>query len=172
MQQHTVNYPGSKAPAAADLGTPGLAHPTPAYLASLPTDPATLLTVIRKRLPAGKPGTDTQQVFLAVATLVTRADALLSPELRAGLCRALATLPGITRQPGAADLAGRTGVAISRTDGGVRVDLILDPASSRVIGVRQVIVDPAKDGATVPAGTVQWWSTTNQKVVGSAGATS
>jgi hypothetical protein len=178
---HTTTFPdpsgaapGTDPTSGADLSKPGFANPTPAYLASLPTDPRTLLTTIREQLPALKPDpsgqADVQQVFLTVATLVTKADALLSPQLRTALYQALASLPGITRLPGATDLAGRSGLAISRTADGVRCDLILDQASSRVIGVRQVLTDAP--GGTVPAGTVQEWSTTNQKVVTTVGATS
>ena len=104
-----------------------------------------------------------------MSSLVTKADALLRPELRSALYRALATLPGITRQSGTTDLDGRTGIAISRTSDGARFDLILDPASSRVIGVRQVLVEAERG---VPAGTVQVLSSTDQRIVGKLGATS
>ena len=178
--QRTTTYPGPQTPSdeidpasGGDLTVPGLANPTPAYLASLPSDPDALLATIREQLPQGKPDAsgeaEAQLVFRTVATLVTKADALLRPELRSALYRALATLPGITRQSGTTDLDGRTGIAISRTGDGARFDLILDPASSRVIGVRQVLVEAERG---VPAGTVQVLSSTDQRIVGKLGATS
>ncbi|WP_250006048.1 hypothetical protein [Actinoplanes sp. M2I2] len=53
---------------------------------------------------------------------------------------AAATIPGteVVRQ---ADLAGRAGVAVSRTDDdGIRHDLIFDAGSHRFLGERQVAV--------------------------------
>jgi hypothetical protein len=161
----TRTYQGGSA------GKPGPVHPTPAYLASLPLDPGKLLAAIRGALPESKPGSSEQQTFDAVCTLAERADALLGPHLRAALYKALAQLPGIERVPGQTDLAGRKGVAIGRSDGRTRSDLILDPTTSRVIGTRQVLLVQDPKGALKP-GTVVTWSTTDQRIVASVDATS
>jgi hypothetical protein len=164
--------------------TPSLLYPTPEYLNSLPTDPSALLAVIHRQLPpltAPKPGgsSDTQAsqdasaVFQAVSTVMSRADALLSPDLRAALYRVLASLPGISRVPGQQDLAGRTGIAVSITVDGVRYELILDPNTSRVIGTRGVLtVAQAYPGGVLAAGTVTEWSTTQTRIVAGVNATS
>jgi hypothetical protein len=153
-----------------------LEHPTPAFLASLPTDPSQLLATIHKALPLLKPGMSQDSiaklVFEAAATLATRADALLSPALRAALYQAMARIPGIQRVPGQVDLAGRKGVGVGPAPtGGERVELILDPTTSHVIGVQTVLL-PAGAVSGLPPGTVLEWSTTDQKVVGSVGAKS
>lgn len=140
---------------------PGLANPTPAYLASLPTDPDQLMAVLRAAVGEEGPNGD-RQVFKAGVTLATTADALLSPELRAALYQAIATVPGVERIPGQVDLAGRAGVAIAHSYHGKRTEIVIDPATSRTIGFRMVTLT-AQDG--IPPGTVIYSTTTNQKVV-------
>lgn len=131
---------------------PGLANPTPAYLASLPTDPQRLKAVLAADGP----------IFKRVGALATTADALLSPALRSALYQVLATVPGVERVPGQVDLAGRPGVAIARTGDGKRTEIVIDPGSSRMLGFRIVAVTAA-DG--VPAGTVVYAATADQKIV-------
>jgi hypothetical protein len=140
---------------------PGLDNPTPAYLASLPTDPGQLLAMLRTTV-----GND-REVFKEGAALSTMADALLSPELRAALYQALAMVPGVERIPGTVDLAGRPGVAIAHSARGMRTELVIDPASSRMLGFRMVQLTDA-DG--VPAGTVIYSATADQKIVDRVGA--
>jgi hypothetical protein len=142
---------------------PSLANPTPSYLASLPTDPDQLKSVLRAE--AAKDGPTDQAdrlIFKRVSALATTADALLSPELRSALYRVLATVPGVERVPGQVDLAGRTGVAIAQTANGKRTEIIIDPASSRMIGSRTVALT-ARDG--IAAGTVIFSASANQKIV-------
>ncbi|WP_086853767.1 CU044_5270 family protein [Amycolatopsis kentuckyensis] len=131
---------------------PGLANPTPAYLASLPTDPQRLKAVLEADGP----------IFKRVGALATTADALLSPALRSALYQVLATIPGVERVPGQVDLAGRPGVAIARTADGKRAEIVIDPVSSRMLGFRIVAVTAA-DG--IPAGTVVHAATADQKIV-------
>jgi len=97
-----------------------------------------------------------------VGALATTADALLSPALRSALYQVLATVPGVERVPGQVDLAGRPGVAIARTGDGKRTEIVIDPGSSRMLGFRIVAVTAA-DG--VPAGTVVYAATADQKIV-------
>jgi hypothetical protein len=137
---------------------PGIDNPTPAYLASLPTDPEQLLAVLRAAA-----GGD---VFKAGAALSTTADALLTPELRAALYQALVTIPGVERIPGTVDLAGRPGVAIALSSGGMRTELVIDPNSSHMLGFRMVALT-GTDG--MAAGTVVYSATANQKIVDRVG---
>jgi len=140
---------------------PGLSNPTPAFLASLPTDPDQLVALLRDSVGEEGPNGD-RQVFKAGVALATATDALLSPELRAALYEALATVPGVERIPGQVDLAGRAGVAIAHSYDGKRTEIVIDPATSRAIGFRMVALT-ALDG--IPAGTVIYSATTNQKTV-------
>jgi hypothetical protein len=147
---------------------PGVSNPTLSWLASLPTDPRPLLAVFQAASATNTGTTDDRLTFKTIASFAGRADALLSPDLRTALYQAIALLPGIERTPGGVDLAGRSGVAIGHTAKGVRTEIILDPVTSRVLGTRSVAA-----GLTgVPAGTVLGWSTTDEVVVGSVGATS
>ncbi|MEV7095311.1 hypothetical protein AB0M80_20965 [Amycolatopsis sp. NPDC051045] len=140
---------------------PGLANPTPAYLASLPTDPERLKAVLQAEANG-----ESRLIFKRVAALATTADALLPPPLRAALYQVLATVPGVERVPGQVGLAGRTGVAIAHTGDGKRTELVIDPVSSRMLGFRIVAV-AAVDG--VPAGTAVYAATADQKIVRKAG---
>lgn len=142
---------------------PSLANPTPSYLASLPTDPDQLATVLRTEAAKDGPAGETDRlIFKRVSALATTADALLSPELRSALYQVLASVPGVERVPGQVDLAGRPGVAIAKTDDGRRTEIIIDPVSTRMIGFRMVALT-AQDG--IPAGTVIFSATANQKIV-------
>jgi len=142
---------------------PGLANPTPAYLASLPTDPGRLAAVLRAAVAEDGPGGDADRLlFKRVSALATTADALLPPPLRSALYQVLATVPGVERVPGQVDLAGRAGVAIAHTADGKRTEIVLDPVSSRMLGFRIVAV-AAADG--MPAGTVVYSATADQKIV-------
>ncbi|GAA2810428.1 CU044_5270 family protein [Kribbella solani] len=152
------------APAAQQVG---VTEPTPAYLASLPTQPDRLLDALRRVAPTNTKWSAEQNVFQLVAVLVSSGDALLSPELRAGLYRALAKLPGVEQVAGQLDLAGRPALAIARTEGGVREEILISPRTSRVVGTKQVLVT-AQDG--LPAGTVLSRTTFDQKLVASVGA--
>lgn len=66
---------------------------------------------------------------------------LVPAELRAGMFEALALIPGVTSTDDIANLDGRKGVAIGRTEmlrGGLRAEIIIDPATGLVIGERQL----------------------------------
>ncbi|MDS0134591.1 MULTISPECIES: CU044_5270 family protein [unclassified Amycolatopsis] len=147
---------------------PGVDHPTLSWVAGLPTDPERLLAVFRAAAGTSTKHDSDYLTFKTAASFAARADALLTPAVRAALYRAIALLPGIERVAGQVDVTGRAGVAIGRNAEGFRSELILDPATSRVIGTRMV----ATDGADWPAGTVIAWSSTDQVVVDSVGATS
>jgi hypothetical protein len=156
--------PGAATPAS-------MTNPTPAYLASLPTDRAGLLAVLRAEAAKDGPAAESDHlIFKRVSALATAADALLSPRLRAALYQVLATLPGVDRVPGQVDVAGRAGVAIAETDhNGRRTEIIIDPVSSRMIGSRTVAVTAFR---AIPAGTVLWSATSTQTIVHELGAKS
>jgi hypothetical protein len=135
----------------------------------LPTDPAQLVDALAERLRAGqvngpwplkkapdqgartpqRPPSDPrdvtgQELFGAIGFLLSQYP--LPAELRAALYQALTRLDGIQLIGQATDLAGRHGVsvAIVEPDQGQpvreRSELILDPASSRLLGSRSVLI--------------------------------
>lgn len=60
---------------------------------------------------------------------------------RAALYEALALIPGVTSTDDVANLDGKVGVAIGRTEvlrGGMRSEIILDPSTGLVIGEREI----------------------------------
>ena len=73
----------------------------------------------------------------------------------AAVFRAMATIPGVTAQPAATDAAGRPAIALS--DDGDGQQLLFDPQTYEVTGLRQVgnghYTAPGKRG-TLPAGTI------------------
>jgi len=129
------------------------ATPKTAYdvLASLPTDPQALLKVIANQaagqdpqnIAAGNPiagvapKTEAQREF-DYLTLILWNVALLSapPAAEAAAYQAMAALPGITIQQGITDTAG--GQAIGVSDDGGYDQLLIDPVSYQVIGIRQL----------------------------------
>jgi hypothetical protein len=129
------------------------ATPKTAYdvLAALPTDPRALLTVIASQaagqnaenIAAGnpiarvQPKTEAQREF-DYLTLILWNAALAGgpPAAEAAAYQAMATLPGITVQQGITDTAG--GQAIGVSDDGGYDQLLIDPVSYQVIGIRQL----------------------------------
>lgn len=66
---------------------------------------------------------------------------LVPAKTRASMFEALALIPGVTSTDGVANLDGKEGVAIGRTEmlrGGLRQEIIIDPATGLVIGERQI----------------------------------
>jgi hypothetical protein len=111
-------------------------HPTPAWLASLPTDAAPLWEVFKRcptptcAAPAYAP-----PAFTRLTRMVRASDVLIPPAQRAALLRALATLP----DPGVdlVTVRGRTLWAVSHavTDGSPdRAAVLVDPATARMVG--------------------------------------
>ncbi|MFC3735740.1 CU044_5270 family protein [Paractinoplanes deccanensis] len=126
-----------------DAGTPG-------YLGDLPADKAAM----RDYLYAGN---DTKNpADRAAFTKVgdTLREHYLRPDAAAALYEAAATIPGTTVVRGA-DLAGRKGIAVSRTDQGTRHDIIFDARTYRFLGERDVVVG---DVPPYPKNTVIGWT--------------
>jgi hypothetical protein len=135
------------------------ATPKTAYdvLAALPVNPRALLTVIAAKsagqsaddlgLPVsgGPPKTKAQREFDLLGMILWNATIGVGgpPAAEAAAYRALATLPGISVQPGITDMAGGQAIGIS-DDGGLD-QLLIDPASYQVIGIRTL-----SSGVTAP----------------------
>ncbi|GAA4668457.1 CU044_5270 family protein [Frondihabitans cladoniiphilus] len=133
---------------------------TPAKLAALPTDPTQLLNEIyRTTLGQGQSRDGEALVWIAD----TLRSGIVPAAVRASLYKAAALIPGVTLTPGAANLDGRTGVAIGRDEGdGTRQEIIIDPATGLVIGEREVLL---KDLGEMPAGTSMGWTAVTTSVV-------
>ena len=130
------------------------ATPKTAYdvLASLPASPQALLAVIAaqaasqngQNLAAGNPiaglapKTEAQRKFDYLTLILWNAAVGLGgpPAAEADAYRALSTLPGITVEQGIKDTAGRPAIGVS-DDGGYD-QLLIDPVSYHVIGLRQL----------------------------------
>jgi hypothetical protein len=128
--------------------------PKTAYdvLASLSTTPHALLAVIAQQIAGQNPSkiaesdpllgpgpwTRAQLEFDYLAGILWNAAGGVSgpPAVEAAVYRALATLPGISVQQGLTDTAGNPAIGIS-DDGGYG-QLLVDPASYQVIGLRQL----------------------------------
>ncbi|WP_329101207.1 CU044_5270 family protein [Micromonospora sp. NBC_01699] len=141
-------------PAVRDPGE--LYRPTPAYLASLPTDPARLLDTLRQAVGDQNKHSADQEVFTAVLSLLREADPIVPPEVRAALYQAVALIPGVERVAGRVDLGGRQGIAIGRDgeptgDETQREELVFDTAGRELLGFRTVQIRTARG---IPAGTV------------------
>ncbi|KUJ68262.1 hypothetical protein ACZ90_20280 [Streptomyces albus subsp. albus] len=137
-------------PRASAPGTRGgsIADPTPAYVASLPTDPDALLRLIRHQTRGQGPDPD-QRAFTAIGDLL--AESWAPPRVGAALYRAAARIPGVTVVPTAEDAAGRRGVAVARTAHGQQTQWVFDRTTYAFLGERTVLTETGDAG---PAGTV------------------
>jgi hypothetical protein len=120
--------------------------PTDGYRSDLPTDAkamrALLYAADRGDLPAD------EAAFKQVGGLLGQQ--YVPPASVAALFDAAATIPGTTvvRQ---VDIAGRHGIAVSRTSIGIRSDLIFDASTYHFLGERDVVVG---DSPPFPRGAV------------------
>jgi hypothetical protein len=129
-------------------------YPSPmtAYnaLAALPAAPQALLKVVASQvsrqnasnlaaspIAPGLPTTEAQREFNYLTTLLWGAASVGGPPAaEAAAYQAMATLPGITVQQGIRDTAG--GQAIGVSDDGGYGQLLIDPVSYQVIGIRWI----------------------------------
>lgn len=134
-------------------GPAGGSRPRVAYdaLTALPSDPGALLAAIGKAARSGSaanlaagnplagvvPATQAQREFDYLSRLLWDAAAGVGgpPKAEAASFRAMATLPGITVQRSVTDAAGAPAIAVS--DSGGRSQLLLDPVTFQVLGMRQ-----------------------------------
>ena len=147
-----------------EYGTAGVLAP-PDDLSRLPTDPAALTQLI----DAGRTGlneitSDPRVPVTGAYTFATAARVLAtpafgsSPALRAALYQVIADVPGIVLLGSATDHFGRSGTEIAGPlggdgygqpggDGGVRDEVIIDPADGAVLEFGQVIAKPSLESA-------------------------
>ncbi|MEU3632331.1 CU044_5270 family protein [Streptomyces fradiae] len=145
--QHLDGPGATPRPGTLSDGRPSVGDPTHAYVASLPTDPDTLLALIREETGGGQD--PDQRAFDAIGGLL--AETWAPPEVGAALYRAAARIPGVTVVDGARDAAGREGVAVARTAHGRQTQWVFDRATYAFLGERTVLTEAGDAG---PAGTV------------------
>jgi hypothetical protein len=142
-------------------------------LTSLPSDPQALLSVVDAQVaadpgsvaPAGASpqpnSTRAQLEFDFLSQLLWQAAQAAPASAEATVFQAMATIPGVTAQAGVTDAAGRPAIALS--DAGDEQQLLFDPQTYQVIGLRTVSdgtwpANPAATkfatGKTLPEGTV------------------
>ncbi|MFD8597158.1 CU044_5270 family protein [Kitasatospora sp. NPDC059646] len=127
---------------------PSIGEPTNAYVASLPTDPDTLLRLIREQT-RGEGQDPDQRAFTAIGDLL--AETWAPPQVSAALYRAAGRIAGVTEVASAVDAAGREGVAVARTAHGQQTQWVFDRTTYAFLGERTVLVEAGEAG---PAGTV------------------
>jgi hypothetical protein len=145
------------------------------YLASLPSDPAALESVILAGNTPGKPwysGSRDAAIFSAIATLLEgQADGvLIPPELAVTMYRILQQLPGV-RFDSQTDLAGRTGLGLYMIiDGWYKQELVISPVNYTYMGDKNVAVEARTIVATggtrhIAKGQVLGWGALLQSAV-------
>lgn len=125
------------------------ATPQTAYnaLASLPSNPKALLAVIGTQVAQLGPSVAAGSVvslyapkardeleFDYMAQLLWNAATGEPPAAQAAVFRALAAIPGVSSQRGITDIVGRPAIGLS--DNGGKTQLLLDPQTYQVIGMR------------------------------------
>ena len=143
-----------------------LGNPKPKYLAGLPTDPKQLYDALERGLGPGFAGTDERLLESAGAGL---ASGLMPAEFRARLYRVLTYVKGLGVVDQVANSDGEKGVALALRAGypgsdtkNVETQLIIDPATGRFIGEREVAM---RDFDGVHTGTLLSYSSVTSKVV-------
>jgi hypothetical protein len=134
----------------------------------LPTRPKALRRLIEARkvpLVDGPPGE--AETFTLIGDMLR--NTYLPPGFRAGLYRVVAELPEVKLLGEVQDPVGRTGIGVAFTKGSVTHELIFDPATSALLGEREVAARRIAD-LQVPAGTETGSATyLESKVVDSLG---
>jgi len=115
-------------------GVPSLNEPNPQWLADLTTDPAELYDMFAAINAGGRLGGEAY-VLKELAYLMLRSDPLLPPAQRAALFGVLGLIDGLTATE--LDVAGWRLYRLQQPDGPLSpVDLLVDPATGRVVGQR------------------------------------
>lgn len=114
-------------PAAAPIDRP--------YLGGVPADPDALLDLMDGMGEGGRG----ERLWNAASDLIDRP---APPKVRAALFRAIADIPGVRLRDDGVDAAGRHGIAVTRTQDGVRDEFLFDRATHRFLGTRTVVAEP------------------------------
>jgi hypothetical protein len=109
---------------------------------------ANLRRYVESRVPDGVEPSDFG-LFVTISDLLGETQVL--PELRIALFRLAATLPGTRPLGETTDATGRPGVGVAYSDGAVSRQIIFDPGSALVIGVRNVATDPSSTTPPTPS---------------------
>lgn len=127
-------------------------HVTYAWVRTLPTDPAALLSYLETHNGCDLPPRYATQHASRYAAAYSEIFAILRelfvlpPRFGAALFDAAAMIPGVTVLPRVADAAGGTGIAVAMTLRPMpflpklRVELIFDPHTYRFVGLQEVSV--------------------------------
>lgn len=121
-------------------------------LLAYPTDPKAIIARLTRSYVDGQGGSLDAELFVQVGDALREQPA--PPALRAGLYRALADIPGVVLVGEVTDRAGRTGLAVARTDHGVRHELVLDAETSELLAERETLLAPRAAEVKLPAGTL------------------
>jgi hypothetical protein len=159
-------------PSCADIAkAAGWQEPTPAWLATLPTDPQAMMARLRQDSPAFKPGNGRGDAELLTYVADALRSGLIPAHVRGVLYQTLAMLPDLKITEQVANLDGKTGVAmgIDDTENKTRQEIIVDPATGQFIGERETNL-VAQGG--LKAGQVTESTSVTTTVVNSMGATS
>lgn len=128
---------------------PGWYNLTLEFLASLPRDPKALYELVAEEYAgSADPAKATFQHF----THVLLTGAAMPADLLAAMYRAMTHLPGVEITEEFANADGRTGTAIGLSMGSrkaVREDLVIDPATGRLIGRRSLAPNGTVAGTDV-----------------------
>lgn len=139
---------------------------SPAMLSALPRDPEALLAHIRT-VTKGQGNSPDSEALVWIAD--TLRSGIVPADLRAAMFRAAALIPDIRITDRAANLDGRTGIAIGHTfrEGDVQ-EIVVDPDTGLLIGEREVVTGKAAEDWNVPDGTAIGWTAVTTTVVDSA----
>jgi hypothetical protein len=140
---------------------PGKAQGPLAYIDTthLPTDSDRLYQLLRHASVINGPPYRREKATVSDAQVFWTVGELLSetyapPQVRAALYRATSNLPRVQYLGQTQNSVGEEGVGVAYTSRGQRNELIFDPNTSELIGIRQVLVDPGKLHLHAPAGSV------------------
>lgn len=122
--------------------------PNQEFMASLPRDPDKLYTALRRGSTIDGHVSEHDMLYVAGRLL---SSGRVPADLRAALYRVLGKLPHIKVTEKFANVDGRTGTAFGIAGREWRYDVIIDPATGKFIGERDVAT---KGFADVPPGTV------------------
>ncbi|MGK5678475.1 CU044_5270 family protein [Actinoplanes sp. URMC 104] len=126
----------------------------PAYQRDLPTETVPMRNWLYAGTGNTKKGGNPPDVTAFMKVGDTLHEQYVPPAAAAALYEAAATIPG-TAVVEQVDLAGRRGIAVSKTHHATRHDLIFDATSFRFLGEREVA---QRDAAPFPDGAVIGWS--------------
>ncbi|WP_432825363.1 hypothetical protein [Dactylosporangium sp. CA-092794] len=129
---------------------PDLLHPTPAWLAALPTDPDRLVAVLRAGVPESDP---TASRCAAVFSL---ADPLLPGPLRLALLKILAATPGVRASE--VTIGGKRQYAVRYAGVSGPTELFFDPATAHAVGYAALLSqsDPGPSAGPQPDSVRLW----------------